>query len=277
VGADTWRTTIMRYYMDCEFIEDGKTIDLVSIGIVAEDGRELYLQSVEFDPSKASEWVKENVFPNLSSCPDANICRDSRRSYAYVQDLHYHKHCGQCIDQNYGWRHHCPWRSREQIKQEILSFMDVEAYGRPEIWTYYGCYDHVALCQLFGTMMDLPDGYPMYTRDIMQWCEALGSPSLPEQSNMDHNALHDARWNKRVWDYLKMIEDGKGYLIGEEELEIIGNGDRELLMSTPVPVPLIISPPHSINFDLRAMVREVVAEELAKLPAQIRQQAGRVQ
>lgn len=32
----------MRYFFDTEFYEDGKTIDLVSIGIVAEDGRELY-------------------------------------------------------------------------------------------------------------------------------------------------------------------------------------------------------------------------------------------
>lgn len=30
----------MRYFLDCEFIEDGRTIDLISIGIVAEDGRE---------------------------------------------------------------------------------------------------------------------------------------------------------------------------------------------------------------------------------------------
>ena len=37
----------MRYFYDCEFIEDGTTIDLVSIGIVAQDGRELYLVSTE--------------------------------------------------------------------------------------------------------------------------------------------------------------------------------------------------------------------------------------
>lgn len=29
----------MKYWLDTEFIEDGKTIDLVSIGIVSEDGR----------------------------------------------------------------------------------------------------------------------------------------------------------------------------------------------------------------------------------------------
>jgi hypothetical protein len=29
----------MRFWFDTEFIEDGKTIDLMSIGVVAEDGR----------------------------------------------------------------------------------------------------------------------------------------------------------------------------------------------------------------------------------------------
>lgn len=32
----------MKYFLDTEFHEDGKTIDLISIGIVAEDGREYY-------------------------------------------------------------------------------------------------------------------------------------------------------------------------------------------------------------------------------------------
>ena len=38
----------MRYFYDTEFIEDGTTIELVSIGVVAEDGREL-----EFSPEQA--------------------------------------------------------------------------------------------------------------------------------------------------------------------------------------------------------------------------------
>jgi hypothetical protein len=51
----------MRYWFDTEFIEDGKTIDLISIGIVAEDGRERYWESSEADHSKANDWVRENV------------------------------------------------------------------------------------------------------------------------------------------------------------------------------------------------------------------------
>ena len=44
----------MRYFYDTEFIEDGSTIELVSIGIVAEDGREFYAVSTEFDASNAN-------------------------------------------------------------------------------------------------------------------------------------------------------------------------------------------------------------------------------
>ena len=55
----------MRYFYDCEFIEDGTTIDLVSVGVVAEDGREFYAVSTEFDSSTAGPWVRRNVLPKL--------------------------------------------------------------------------------------------------------------------------------------------------------------------------------------------------------------------
>ena len=55
----------MKYFFDTEFIEYPCTIDLISIGIVAEDGRELYLQSSEVDWSKADEWIIKNVKAHL--------------------------------------------------------------------------------------------------------------------------------------------------------------------------------------------------------------------
>lgn len=192
----------MRYWLDEEFIDDASIIDLISIGIVAEDGRELYLQSSEFKAKKASPWVWENVLSHLEICPHVP-------AYGPIEDhlpkeLRAHKR-GQCIDQQRGLLHNCPWRSRDAIRREILSFMDVGAYGKPEIWTYYGCYDHVVFCQLFGTMMDLPKGFPMYTRDIKMWCNLLGDPRLPEQGKGEHNALADAKWNKRAWEFLNEL------------------------------------------------------------------------
>jgi 3' exoribonuclease, RNase T-like len=73
---------------------------------------------------------------------------------------------------------------------------------KPEFWGYYADYDWVVFCQLFGTMMDLPKGWPMYCRDLKQWCDSLGNPALPKQTSTEHNALADARWNRDVYDFL---------------------------------------------------------------------------
>ena len=171
----------MRIWYDTEFIEDGHTIDLISIGMVAEDGREYYAISTEFNPKKASDWVKKNVLVYLppKNPNPADPCVSPRmREEARA------------------------WKKREQIRRDLLAFCDHEVYGKPEFWGYYSAYDHVALCQLFGTMMDLPKGWPMYTRDIKQWCDALGNPELPKQDSGQHHALADARWTKQAWEFL---------------------------------------------------------------------------
>jgi hypothetical protein len=173
----------MRYFLDTEFIEDGKTIDLLSIGIVAQDGRDHYFQSVQCDRSRASDWVKANVLPHLEHI---GCGRDGQLSI-----------CGFGSDIP-----SCPWRSRSAIAAELIHFCNPERYGKPEFWGYYADYDWVALCQLFGTMMDLPKGWPMYCRDLKQWCDDLGNPKLPEQGKGEHNALADARWNQESWAFL---------------------------------------------------------------------------
>ena len=147
----------MRFWFDTEFVEDGHTIELISIGIISEDAREYYAE-FHFDRYKASEWVRENVFPHLKGIP----------------------------------------RDRYDIRREIVEFMG----EKPEIWAYYADYDWVAICQLFGTMMDLPKGWPMYCRDLKQLCDILGNPELPKQESSEHNALADAIWTKQAHEWL---------------------------------------------------------------------------
>jgi hypothetical protein len=80
---------VRRVFYDCEFIEDGRTIDLVSIGAVDEAGREFYAVSTEFDPGKAIPWVRANVLDKLPSPADPNwrsletICTDL---YAFLTE-----------------------------------------------------------------------------------------------------------------------------------------------------------------------------------------------
>jgi hypothetical protein len=165
----------MRYWFDTEFIEDGKTIDLISIGIVAEDGREFYAQNLDTHFDGASDWVQKNVIAHLSNME------------------YWHHRDGDPVG----------WFTRESISAGIRTFCDPVAYGKPEVWAYYADYDWVVLCQLFGTMMDLPKGWPMYCRDIKQWADMLGNPKLPKQESGEHHALADARWNRQAWEFLR--------------------------------------------------------------------------
>lgn len=71
-----------------------------------------------------------------------------------------------------------------------------------------GAYDHVGLCQLWGRMIDLATGLPMFTNDIQQEARRLGVTwdELPPQPDGHHNALADARHNVVKREYLRTVE-----------------------------------------------------------------------
>lgn len=58
------------------------------------------------------------------------------------------------------------------------------------------------LCQLYGPMIDLPKGWPMYCRDLKQLLDDRGNPKMPKPLK-EHNALSDAQWN--WWVYRKLM------------------------------------------------------------------------
>lgn len=176
----------MKIFYDCEFLENGSTIRLISIGMVREDGTSIYRVVRDYELLKdvyAHDWLRANVFPSLP----ATVGLDGE---PYWDELHrdWHKRAV---------------TSREQIALDIKSF--VLNTPNPELWAYYGAYDHVALCQLYGRMIDLPKGFPMYTNDLKSELVRFGSPWVPEQTEGAHNALSDAIWNKNIYDYLQEL------------------------------------------------------------------------
>jgi hypothetical protein len=176
----------MKYFFDTEFIEDGKTIDLISIGIVAEDGREYYACNDECDLSKASDWVRKNVIVHLPSKHHGINPRNHNVSPSVRQDI-------------------LTWKIRETIAAEITSFC-LQTDKEIEFWAYYASYDWVAICQLWGRMLDLPESFPMYCRDLKQEADRLSvdlSKEIPTEN--EHHALADARWNKRAWEFLSRV------------------------------------------------------------------------
>lgn len=275
-----------KYFLDFEFIEGfhnpmfGKRrhfIDMISVGIVCEDGREYTAISNEFNVRDANDWVKENVlvpmFYEMSLDKDKGTFEHWKKKGKINGDNTWSAF--KYLQQKFG-------KSNAQIAKEIFAFVNdgvgnvVKAitrancwneqfyprefkymnfhntfipkktfgsgtdgkgvernaeiiYNQPEFYGYYADYDWV----VFGTMIDLPKGFPMYCHDLKQTLdEKLSTVSnsdfftkfhvekemtlneklveikkhrLYPQQLHEHNALDDAKWNFELYKFLKTL------------------------------------------------------------------------
>lgn len=262
----------MNYYIDTEFLEGPQkekfpislfrketkpTIDLISIGIVSEDGREYYAISKDFNLEEAwnrfdlklhsgdrrnigdgtykEYWIRENVLKliwiELFLLYESDFTFLKGKAYdAFEQELKNGEHdklftfkSFKALVNRYG-------KTNKEIAEEIKIFVanrpDNKTHKdileneylreKPTFYAYYADYDWVAFCWLFGKMIDLPKGFPMYCRDLKQMLdekhESLDKGKFylklhndyPKQEN-EHSAIHDARWNKKLHEFLKSI------------------------------------------------------------------------
>jgi hypothetical protein len=195
----------MKYYIDTEFLEGAQSkkllgitygqtkplIDLISIGIVGEDNREYYAISKDFNLKEAWNrydlvinkqyplgpeynkvyWIRENVlrpiFVEWRLKANAKIIRLGLPIQLNVLEFNYKnfKYCIKCIG-----------KTNKQIAEEIKEFTYVNLNhtdynninSNIQFYGYYADYDWVVFCWLFGNMIDLPDGFPMYCIDLKQ-------------------------------------------------------------------------------------------------------------
>lgn len=174
----------MKIYYDTEFIEDGRTIELISIGMVSDDGREYYAVNSDapWDRVRKHDWLMRNVWPHLP-------LRGHKSGLVTVGG----KTEVRLTDPGVVDTRNTQVKPRWVIANEVRDF--IQATGPDvQLWADYGAYDHVTLCQLWGRMIDLPDGIPMWTHDLRQEWERAGQPDLPPLPEAaEHNALDDAR------------------------------------------------------------------------------------
>jgi hypothetical protein len=256
----------MKYFIDTEFLEGSQkesfpislfrketpnTIDLISIGIVAEDGREYYAISKDFNFKEAWNrfdlkhysgdmrnrfpdgykvyWIRENVLKPIWReliVLETDYLVKQKRMIGYAKDLN--------MDfdlKNFKYLLNKYGKSNKEIADEIKLFTTQysenknEIWDKPEFYAYYADYDWVAFCWLFGKMMDLPKGFPMYCKDLEQILDEkqmfisditrdspkyIGPlqqhPSYPLQDqSKSHNAIEDARWNKQLFEFLTQL------------------------------------------------------------------------
>lgn len=172
-----------RVFYDTEFIDDGKRIRLISIGLVDEAGASYYavVDDIEvMDDMSLHPWLKDNVACHLPGHVD------TRSGWAWTWDRAH--------------KDYAAVKPREVIAEEVRAFLTKPGlpFTHVELWAWFAAYDHVALAQLFGAMVDLPSGIPMLTHELVQRWEEVGQPDVPPQHSA-HHALTDALWDRAVW------------------------------------------------------------------------------
>lgn len=190
-----------KVWYDCEFLDDGTQIQPISIGLIAEDGRELYRVLLDVDYGnelhekiRTHRWLMENVVPHLPL--SKSVSQSSANNFTWYFDLDTSSLLVVC---------------RRQLRNEVRAFLD--ATPDAELWAWYGAYDHVMLAQLFGLMLDKPPSMPMWTNDLKQLQVARGvsdeqlEAAVPNEQA--HNALADARWTRDAYRYLTSTSEGE--------------------------------------------------------------------
>ena len=142
-------------YIDTEFHEYPSTIELISIALVSEDGRELYLENSEADLSKADEWLKKNVIAHLQG---GNVSK-----------------------------------TRTEIRKEILEFIgdtrpEFWAYFADYDWVVF-CW---IFGRMIDLPSHFPK-YCRDLKQLMD-TYSIKKSDLPKQTDTNHHALADARW-----------------------------------------------------------------------------------
>lgn len=194
----------MKYFYDTEFLEGtqkkkwwwsvGKvnpTIDLISIGVVCEDGREYYAISKDFNLKEAWNrydevinkhypsgleynkvyWIRENVLKPIYydwMGKDINFHEVEHFTYKNFKRLlkKYGKSNSQIAEE---LKHFIYEKENVLYNKQELDFDSVgDVLSKIQLYGYYSAYDHVALSWLFGKMIDLPKDFPMYTIDLKQ-------------------------------------------------------------------------------------------------------------
>ncbi|MEK6882546.1 MAG: hypothetical protein AABY22_23195, partial [Nanoarchaeota archaeon] len=182
--------------------ETEPTIDLISIGIVTESSREYYAISKEFNLEEAwnrydekykegglasdphtkykDYWIRENVlksvFQELKQYElDQYQTQIRIIGHGLYKNLDFNYQNFKKLINKYG-------KTNKQIAAEIIDFCRpiskkakamgvdfvIEPVDFPEFYAYYGAYDWVVFCWIFGKMINRPKGFPMFVNDLKQ-------------------------------------------------------------------------------------------------------------
>lgn len=164
----------MNLFFDCEFTGLNRSTTLISLGIVAEDGRKFYAEFADYDRSQCDDWIRTNVIANLI------LPKNITPSF-------YNKFVDRCKREGYALKnqdnpaHRWPWglwyvRYKEfetqvcGVTQTVVDELRawLSQFGSVQFVSDVCHYDFVLLIDLFGTAFDLPKNVNPACHDINQ-------------------------------------------------------------------------------------------------------------
>lgn len=179
-----------RIFVDCEFIDTGRRLELASIGLEKDRPRGLgYYAEVEDIDSvalgQASPWFMEHVWQHLGGD---------------------------------GGRH---LKERAQIAEEVREFVGPKP---PTFFAYVDHYDWVLLSQLFGPLVRRPAHWPwgsVNLHQLAQLCRYDAEAEMPKEWDMPgwewlpegaHHARAGAAWDRLLAERLAGLVDTDPHL-----------------------------------------------------------------
>jgi hypothetical protein len=172
----------VKIFFDTEFtgLRNGTT--LISIGLVAENGKTFYAELTDYDQCQVDDWIQKNVIENL-------IVHPERDHYYKVTDT----------DEIY--------KSNTSGVAYRL-FVWLQQFEKVEMWSDCLAYDWVLFCQLFGSALNIPHNVYYIPFDICTLMKIKGvDPDINREefagmTGKKHNALHDAKVIKVCYEKL---------------------------------------------------------------------------
>ena len=182
----------MNMYFDTEFTGLRKNTQLISIGLISEDGKEFYAEFASINTELLDDWIIENVLMNTAKYGEVN------ETDIVVNESDYH------------------FGTREEIQEELKEWLS--QFNEVQLVSDVCHYDMVLFIDIFGSAFDLPENVSPVCYDINQDIASYYEESqknafdrnrediLEEKGitvvGQKHNSLYDARVIQQIYNVL---------------------------------------------------------------------------
>jgi len=179
-----------KIFFDTEFTGLYKDSQLISIGLISEDGDTFYAELTDYDKNKVSNWIYNNVILNLKfqNLTEKNLLiNKSKKNYEILCD-------------------------KKTLKEHLTMWL--QSFGEElEIWSDCLAYDWVLFCDIYEEAFKIPKCVYYIPFDICTLFKVKNiDPDISREEfaeiqsdSKKHNSLFDAISIKKCYEKLSSL------------------------------------------------------------------------